>query len=103
MVNSRTDYTAIAVEAARSVMLELIRLLGEYRDDVVIIGGWVPDLLLPQAEGLKNIKEKFASPEHIGPKWVADFDEISDPEARAMRQRDAYERVTNLLAKLGLA
>jgi len=46
MVISRTDYAAEAVEAARSVMLELIRLLGEYRDDLVIVGGWVPDLLL---------------------------------------------------------
>ncbi len=31
-------------------MLELVRLLGEYRDDMVIIGGWVPELLLPGAE-----------------------------------------------------
>jgi hypothetical protein len=275
MVISRTDYAAEAVEAARSVMLELIRLLGEYRDDMVIIGGWVPDLLLPAAgtkyigsidvdlavdhrkiseagyrtilehltkrgytrgdqpyiffrtvvvagreikvqvdllageyggtgksrrhqrvqdimprkargcdlafemasevtiegtlpgggkdsavvrvagivpfivmksmaladrmkekdawdiwfcltfypggpgaladafqphlqnrlvtEGLGKLKEKFASPEHTGPKWVADFDEIDDPETRAMRQRDAYERVAGLLARLGLA
>ena len=36
MVNSRTDYAAEAVEAARSVMLELIRLLGEYRDDMTL-------------------------------------------------------------------
>ena len=50
MVNSRTDYPAPAVAAARSVMLELVRLLGEYRDDMVIIGGWVPELLLPGAE-----------------------------------------------------
>ena len=275
MVNSRTDYTSEAVEAARSVMLELIRLLGEYRDDMVIIGGWVPDLLLPAvgtkhvgstdvdlavnhrriseagyrtilehltkrgytrgdqpyifyrtvvvggreikvqvdllageyggtgksrrhqrvqditprkargcdlafemtsevniegtlpgggrdrmvvrvagivpfivmkamaladrmkekdawdiwfclahypgglkaladafhphlrnrlvAEGLSKLQEKFASPEHTGPQWVADFDEIDDPETRAIRQRDAYERVSNLLARLGIA
>jgi hypothetical protein len=275
MVNSRTDYTSEAVEAARSVMLELIRLLGEYRDDMVIIGGWVPDLLLPAvgtkhigstdvdlaidhrriseagyrtilehltkrgytrgdqlyifyrtvvvggreikvqvdllageyggtgksrrhqrvqditprkargcdlafemtsevniegtlpgggrdrmvvrvagivpfivmkamaladrmkekdawdiwfclahypgglealadafhphlrnrlvAEGLTKLQEKFASPEHTGPQWVADFDEIDDPETRAIRQRDAYERVSNLLARLGIA
>ncbi len=45
MVTKRTDYTAEAVEAARSVMLELTRLLGEYRDGMVIIGGWVPELL----------------------------------------------------------
>ena len=54
------------------------------------------------AEGLSKIKEKFASPEHVGTKWVADFDEIEDLETRAMRQRDAYERVTGLLARLGV-
>ena len=28
-------------------MLELIRMLGEYRDEMIIVGGWVPALLLP--------------------------------------------------------
>jgi hypothetical protein len=42
------DYSADQVEAARSVLLELVRLLGEYRDDIVVVGGWVPQLLLPQ-------------------------------------------------------
>jgi hypothetical protein len=37
------------VVAARSVLLELVRLLGEYRDDMVIVGGWVPEFLLPNA------------------------------------------------------
>jgi hypothetical protein len=46
MVDTRTDYHAEAVAAARAVMLELVRLLGEYRDEIVIVGGWVPDLLL---------------------------------------------------------
>ncbi len=49
MVASRRDYTTEAVEAARSVMLELTRLLGEYQDSVVIVGGWVPELLLSDA------------------------------------------------------
>ena len=49
MVAKRTDYTADAVEAARSVLLELTRLLGEYQDGIVIVGGWVPELLLSQA------------------------------------------------------
>jgi hypothetical protein len=275
MVNSRTDYPAIAVEAARSVMLELVRLLGEYRDDAVIIGGWVPELLLSGAqpkhigsidvdlalnhrriteagyrtilehltqrgykpgdnphvfyrdvivegqevkvevdllageyggtgksrrhqriqditprkargcdlafemnsevqlegtlpdggedcakvrvagivpfiimkgmalsdrmkakdawdiwfclknypgglgalvdafrphiknklvaEGLRKIREKFTSPNHVGPKWVADFDEIDDQETRELRIRDAYERVQDLLVRLGIS
>ncbi len=51
-------------------------------------------------EALVNIAEKFASPEHVGPKHVADFEEITDPETRALQQRDAYERVNALLALL---
>ena len=49
MVTKRTDYTTEAVEAARSVLLELTRVLGEYQDGIVIVGGWVPQLLLSQA------------------------------------------------------
>jgi hypothetical protein len=41
------DYSTDQVEAARSVLLELVRLLGEYRDDIVVVGGWVPQLILP--------------------------------------------------------
>ncbi len=47
---TRTNYNAEAVEAARSVLIELTHLLGEYRDDIVLIGGWVPDLLLRDGE-----------------------------------------------------
>ena len=274
MVTKR-DYDAIQVEAARSVMLELVHLLGEYRDDIVVVGGWVPSLLIPQGkarhigsldvdlalnhktlrdpgymsirnlllgrgyrqdpdqpfifrrtvvvsarpieievdllagqyegtakrhrtqeiqdvrarkargcelafrfvaevpiegtlpdgardkttvriagiipflamkgmamaarlkekdpwdvyycvknypggldalsaefaphighglvrEGLQHIAEKFASPDHTGPKSVADFDELIDPEERAVIQRDAYERVQDLLRRLGI-
>lgn len=46
MAVTRADYPEDQVEAAKSVMLELTRLLGEYRDDIVVIGGWVPELLL---------------------------------------------------------
>jgi hypothetical protein len=42
MVAKRSDYTVEAVEAARSVLLELSRLSGEYQDSVVVVGGWVP-------------------------------------------------------------
>lgn len=38
----RSDYTEEAVRAAHSVLLELHRILGEYREDIVVIGGWVP-------------------------------------------------------------
>ena len=50
-------------------------------------------------EGLAKIAEKFASVDHVGPKWVADFDGIEDPDERAIRLRDAYERVRDLLER----
>lgn len=53
-------------------------------------------------EGLRHISEKFASPDHTGPKSVADFDELTDPDERAVIQRDAYERVLDLLRRLGI-
>jgi hypothetical protein len=54
MVDPRADYTEDAVEAARSVMLEVALVLGEYKDSIVVIGGWVPELLLA-ATGAKHI------------------------------------------------
>jgi len=45
---TRRDYTAEAVKAAKSVLIELMHLLGEYRDNIVLIGGWVPEFLIPQ-------------------------------------------------------
>ena len=53
-------------------------------------------------EGLEKIAEKFASEKHVGPKFVADFEEISDTEERALLQRDAFERVDYLLKKLAI-
>ena len=52
-------------------------------------------------EGLRKLAEKFASPEHIGPRFVADFEDVSDPEERELLQRDAFERVNYLLEGLG--
>ena len=49
MVTSRRDYAAEAVEAARSVLVELVQLLGEFREQLVVVGGWVPVLLLADA------------------------------------------------------
>lgn len=54
-------------------------------------------------EGFRKISEKFVSPEHVGPKFVADFEDIQDPDERAIRMRDAYERVAYLLRILGLS
>lgn len=51
MVKSTSDYPPDAVEAAKSVLVELVHILGEYRDDMVVVGGWVPPLLMPDSSG----------------------------------------------------
>lgn len=43
---TRSEYGQREVEAAKSVLIELMQILGEYRDDMVLIGGWVPFFLL---------------------------------------------------------
>jgi hypothetical protein len=51
-------------------------------------------------EGLRKISGKFASPDHFGPRAVADFEGLTDADERAVRQRDAFERVDYLLVEL---
>jgi hypothetical protein len=51
VVKRTADYPPDAVEAAKSVLVELVHILGEYRDDMVIVGGWVPSLLIPGSSG----------------------------------------------------
>lgn len=46
---TRRDYTADKVEAARRVLLELAAVLGEYREYIVLVGGWVPEFSMPSA------------------------------------------------------
>jgi Nucleotidyl transferase AbiEii toxin, Type IV TA system len=52
---NEADYTDRQVEAAHRVLVDVGQVLSSFHDAIVVIGGWVPDLLLPNAE-----------PEHIG-------------------------------------
>jgi hypothetical protein len=49
------DYTDRQVDAARRVLVDVGQVLDSFRDAMVVVGGWVPDLLFPGAE-----------PEHVG-------------------------------------
>jgi hypothetical protein len=53
-------------------------------------------------EGLGKIRAKFKSPDYVGPKWVADFEGVTDEEARAIAQRESYEEVSRWLDALGV-
>jgi hypothetical protein len=49
------DYTDRQVEAARRVLVDVGQILASFRDAMVVVGGWVPDLLFPAAD-----------PKHVG-------------------------------------
>ena len=75
---TRTDYMGDAIAAARSVLLELTRLLGAYREHLVLVGGWVPELLLPEAQ-----------PKHVGSLDIdlaLDHRKLGEPEYRTIRE-----------------
>ncbi len=69
---TRRDYAEDAVAAARSVLIELTRLLGEYRDHIAVIGGWVPELLLARGAyatsgALTSMSPSITAP---SPRWA---------------------------------
>ena len=46
---ARREHTADTMEACRAVLIELVHLMGEFRDHMVVVGDWVPALLFPEA------------------------------------------------------
>jgi hypothetical protein len=69
------------VRAARALLREVCALLDAYRDDAVLVGGWVPDVLFPAA-----------LPPHAG---------SVDVDLAVRLDRAAYERVEALLRREG--
>ncbi len=53
-------------------------------------------------EGLSKLGDKFQSTGHFGPQSVADFDDLAPGGERDLRIRDAFERVDDLLRRLGM-
>lgn len=72
---TKSEYGQREIEAAKSVLIELMQILGEYRDQMVLVGGWVPFFL-------------FGS-EHIGSTDVdiaLDKSEINDEVYKTIRE-----------------
>ncbi|EIP98256.1 hypothetical protein OpiT1DRAFT_02709 [Opitutaceae bacterium TAV1] len=69
------------ISATRTLLHEVCALIAEHRDDAVLVGGWVPDVLFPESR-----------PPHIG---SVDVD-------LAMRlNRPGYERLVTILKQRG--
>ncbi len=84
MATTKNEYDHLFVEAARRVLLEIARLLYDYRDGIVIVGGSVPGLIFDQHV-----------PEHIG---TTDVDIALDQNRI---QEVGYRSIMQLLSKRG--
>lgn len=49
------DYTKGQKEAAHRVLIELVNLFDSYKEDIRIVGGWVPDLMFPEDNHIGSI------------------------------------------------
>jgi hypothetical protein len=47
---SEADYSPRQIEAARRVLVDVGQVLASFADCLVVVGGWTPDLLLPDAD-----------------------------------------------------
>jgi hypothetical protein len=47
---TRSDYPKNEVDACLSVLVEFMTLLGEFKDSIVLVGGWVPYFLIEEGK-----------------------------------------------------
>ena len=84
MATTKNEYDRLLVEAAHRVLLEVARLLYDYRDGIVLVGGSVPGLLFDQEVS-----------EHIG---TIDVDVALDQNTI---MEVGYRSIMQLLSKRG--
>ena len=81
------DYSAEAIAACRAVLIELVHGMGEFRDHLVVVGGWVPALLLP------NVPEPYVGTLDVD--LALDFQHIPEETYQAVLealQRRGYRQ-----------
>ncbi|MGE1063610.1 nucleotidyl transferase AbiEii/AbiGii toxin family protein [Megasphaera paucivorans] len=54
-LHSQTDYSGGQREAAHRVLIEIMNILNAYKDDILVVGGWVPDLYFPGEDHIGSI------------------------------------------------
>lgn len=54
-LKTMADYNGIQIMAANRVLIELVNLFDEYKDNLRIIGGWVPELMFPETGHIGSI------------------------------------------------
>ena len=91
----------LIVQSDKSVLLEVMLMLGEYREHLVLVGGWVPELLITNPEevhvGSIDVDDL---PDHIIP--GDDAGALQAPQLVGISLADAERQlITNTLAVVG--
>ena len=80
MVNM-DDYSGDAIAACKSVLVESLTVLGRHRQHLVLVGGWVPPLLMPDAGHIGTIDIDLAIDSRQIPAYL--YETISNDLQRA--------------------
>ncbi len=86
-----SDMDARLVEASKSILLEIMTVLGTYRDSLVLVGGWAPYFIV---ESFKATDDDFI---HVG---SLDIDIAVNPKNVS---EDEYDSMLKLIGERGYA
>jgi len=89
MPRLQNDYYPELVEASLSVLIELMTILGSYRDSLVLIGGWAPYFIL------QEYQEPGVGFRHVG---SIDIDLLIDPD---VAYSEEYATIVAMLVDRG--
>jgi len=88
MNNKTTDYPEEITQLSKSVLLEIMTLLKGYKDNIILVGGWVPYFLLQKFKKDENFK-------HIG---SVDIDLVINPD---LIKSGVYETIVKIIEDNG--
>ena len=84
-----SDFEDHLIASSKSALIEVTRILRPYSEAIVLIGGWVPYLLL---ESHKNPEDNFRHVGSIDIDLIVDPDRVSDSE---------YQTIVELIEQIG--
>ena len=95
----QADYTHRQVEAARRVLTDIGQVLAAFNDAIVVVGGWVPDLLIqePSTEHVGSIDVDLAlDAAKLGDGRYADLLKVLLDSRRYATGDKSFQLVTNV-------
>jgi hypothetical protein len=113
-----TAYSDRVIRVTQQVLLEVFQLLEKFHESLILIGGWVPIMMIPDGvdivaqEFLPHLKKAsvknaltllsryFKSIQARGPTDVVSEEGTTDQDYKEFLRQDAFQRVQALLKSL---